>query len=205
MDMDAKLDLEGQNLCDSKVIAKLFGFKGVRRIEQLTYDGTLDAVLVKVNGREVRRYDLVPTIQKYINYLSEKAYGKNRSEREMELKEQKLEAEIALKESQSEIHRIKADIAAGRYVDVEEVALDYKKFFAIFKRFAMGMPARLVSMSSDSLEPLETRRIEKEMGAEVRRMLHSFVVSGCVPEEQERKAGKKRAKTKTVKDEEVSL
>ena len=59
-----------QNLYEPRVIAQLFGFDGPRRIEQLTRDGILDAVLVKVGGREVRRYDLVPTIQKYIDRKS---------------------------------------------------------------------------------------------------------------------------------------
>ena len=58
----------GQNLYDSRIMAQLFGFEGPRRIEQLTHDGVIDAVLVKVNGREVRRYDLVPTIQKYVKH-----------------------------------------------------------------------------------------------------------------------------------------
>lgn len=203
--MKTKINIKEQILCEPIVIAQLFNFEGVRRIEQLTSDGVLDATLVKVNGRKVRQYDLVPTIQKYVEYLSNKAHKKTCSSKEVELKEQKLEAEIALKESQGEIHRIKADIAAGRYVDVEEVALDYKKFFVTFKRFALGMPARLVSMASDSLEPLEARRIEKEMGAEVKRMLHSFVISGYTQEEQERKAGKKHAKTKATKNEKVSM
>ena len=58
-----------QNLYEPKVIAQLFNFEGPRRIEQLTRDGVLDAVLVKENGHEVRRYDLAPTIQKYVKYL----------------------------------------------------------------------------------------------------------------------------------------
>ena len=45
-----------------------------------------------------RRYNLVGSIQAYIQYLSDKAYGKAKSEKEAELKEQKLQAEIALKE-----------------------------------------------------------------------------------------------------------
>ena len=60
-----------------------------------------------------RRYDLVPTIQQYVKYLSDKAYGKDRSEKELELREQKMKADIALKESQGELHRLKTDIAAG--------------------------------------------------------------------------------------------
>lgn len=170
-----------QNLYEPRVIAQLFGFDGPRRIEQLTRDGILDAVLVKVGGREVRRYDLVPTIQKYIRHLKEKARVKGvRTEKEMELREQKLEADVALKESQGELHRLKTQIVAGEYISVEEVRLDYAKFFAVFKKFAMSMPARMGGMLSGQIEPLQVRRIEKEMSSEITGLLNSFVVAGVV-------------------------
>ena len=51
-----------------------------------------------------------------------------------------------------------------------------------------------MSMMSDSLEPVEARRVEKEMSAEVKRMLHAFVVCGYLPGE-EKTGRKKRAKT----------
>ena len=171
---------ETQNLYDSRIIAQLFGFEGTRRIEQLTHDGVLDAVLVKVNGREVRRYDLVPTIQKYVKYLSEKVKHRNHSEKEMELKEQKLEAEVALKESQGELHRLKTQIAAGEYISIDEVRIDYAKFFLVFKKFAMSIPAQVCGMLSGQLEPLEARRIEKEMAGEIADLLTSFVIAGVV-------------------------
>ena len=173
-----------------EVIAQIFGVT-VRRVQQLTQEGVVKTTEIPGEGR---RYELVPTIKTYIQYLSDKAYGKGKSEKETELRQQKLEAEIALKESQGEMHRMRAEIAAGKYIDVEEVALDYQKFFVSFKRFAISIPSRLVSMISDSLEPLEARRVEKEMNAEVKRMLRAFVVSGCVPEEPgEKKAKKNRA------------
>lgn len=174
-----------------EIIAQIFGVS-VRRVQQLTQEGIIKTDEVPGEGR---RYELVPTIKTYIQYLSDKAYGKGKSEKETELRQQKLEAEIALKESQGEMHRMRAEIAAGKYIDVEEVALDYQKFFVTFKRFALGIPSRLVSMISDSLEPLEARRVEKEMSAEVKRMLRAFVVSGYTPEPGEEKPGKKRAKT----------
>lgn len=169
-----------QNLYEPKEIARLFNFEGSRRIEQLTRDGVIDAVLVDVDGHKVRRYDLVPTIQKYVKYLSDKAYGRSRSEKEMELKEQKLEAEIALKESQGELHRLKTQIAAGEYISIDEVRLDYAKFFLVFKKFAMSIPARVCGMLSGQLEPLEARRIEKEMAGEIADLLASFVIAGVV-------------------------
>ena len=37
------------------------------------------------------------------------------------MKEQKLRAEVALKESQGELHRLRTEIAAGKYISIEEV------------------------------------------------------------------------------------
>ena len=166
----------GAQFVKVEVIGQLFGVS-VRRIQQLTQEGVIRTVEVPGQGRH---YELVPTIKTYIQYLSDKAYGKSKSEKEAELKEQKLQAEIALKESQGEMHRMRREIAAGKYLDADEVALDYQKFFVVFKRFALSIPARLVSMISDQVAPLEARKIEKEMNEEVKRMLTSFVVAGII-------------------------
>lgn len=164
----------------TEIIAQLFGVS-VRRIQQLTQDGVIQTSKILEDGRTVRRYDLVPTIQKYIKYLSEKAYGKQgRSDKEMELREQKMQADIALKESQGELHRLKTEIAAGKYISIEEVKLDYSKFFVVFKKFAMSLPQRVVGMISGQLEPAEARHVEKEIAGEVNRLLGAFVIAGIV-------------------------
>lgn len=170
------------NLVRTEIIAKLFGFSGIRRVQQLTQDGMIETVeAVDEDGKKCRRYDLIPTTQRYIQYLSEKAYGKqHRTDKEIELREQKMAADIALKESQGELHRLKTAIAAGDYISVEEVKLDYAKFFLVFKKFAMSLPARVSGMLSGQLEPLEARRIEKEISGEIAELLNSFVIAGVV-------------------------
>ena len=87
-------------------------------------------------------------------------------------------AEIALKESQGELHRLRTDIAAGKYISVEEVILDYTRFFVTFKNFAMAIPARVADMINGYAEPVEVRRIEKAIQGEIRRILTAFVVAG---------------------------
>lgn len=164
----------------TEIIAQLFGVS-VRRIQQLTQDGVIATTKIIEDGRTVRRYDLVPTIQNYIKYLSEKAYGRQgRTDKEIELREQKMEADIALKESQGELHRLKTEIAAGKYISVEEVKMDYSKFFVVFKKFAVSIPARVVGMLSGQLQPTEARKIEKELADEVNRLLGAFVIAGVV-------------------------
>lgn len=190
------------SLYRTEVIAQLFGVS-VRRIQQLTQEGVIKTTKVIEDGRTVRRYDLVPTIQNYVKYLSEKAYGKaGRSEKEMELREKKMEADAALKESQSELHRLKTEIAAGRYISIEEVKMDYAKFFVVFKKFAMALPSRIIGMIAGALEPVEARRVEKEIAQEINRLLGAFVIAGIVgPDDVEEK--KNGTKKKKVPDQEV--
>ncbi len=171
--LDSKGEIRGGSLYRVEIIAQLFGVT-VRRIQQLTQEG----VLLTKETPEGRRYDLVPTIQKYVKYLSDKAYGKNRSEKELELREQKMKAEIALKESQGELHRLKTDIAAGKYISIEEVTLDYTRFFVTFKKFAMSLPSRLSGIVSGYVDPLEARHIEKDLQDEILKLLGAFVAAG---------------------------
>ena len=164
------------------VIANLFGVS-VRRIQQLTQEG----VISTVQTSQGRRYELAPTIQKYIKYLSDKAYGKSKSETEAKLKEQKLRAEVALKESQGELHRLRTEIAAGNYISVEEVKIDYSRFFISFKKFAMSIPSKLAGRLAGFVDPVEVRSIENELQKEVTKLLKSFVVSATIEERQRTK------------------
>lgn len=177
----------GGGMYRTKIIAQLFGIT-VRRVQQLTQEG----ILQTSETAEGRRYDLVPTIQSYVQYLSDKAYGRAHSEKELELKEQKLTAEIALKESQGELHKLKAQIAAGKYITVEEVTVDYQAFFLQFKKFAKGMAPRLVDSISEfaELDPLRARQLEKTLSQEVDSQLKAFVVSAVteLPPPRKRKA-----------------
>ena len=111
-----------------------------------------------------------------------------------------MQADIALRESQGELHRLKTSIAAGDYISIEEVKLDYAKFFVVFKKFAMSLPARVSGMVSGQLEPIEVRRIEKEISSEISSYLASFVVAGIV-EPKDVKDILKNGETKTVEKE----
>ena len=162
-----------------EVIAQIFGVS-VRRIQQLTQEG----VIQTIQTSEGRRYELAPTVLRYTTYLSDKAHGKSKSETEAKLKEQKLKAEIALKESQGELHRLRTDIAAGKYISIEEVKLDYSRFFVSFKKFAMSIPSKLAGRLTGFVDPVEVRQIENELQKEVTKLLTSFVVSATIEEKQ---------------------
>lgn len=107
-----------------------------------------------------------------------------------------MRADVALKESQGELHRLKTDIAAGKYIAIEEVKIDYQKFFVSFKKFAISLPSRLIGMISAALDPSEARRLEKELADEVNKLLGAFVIAGIVEpkEEEKKKHGTKKKK-----------
>lgn len=167
------------NIVKADVIAKIFGLS-VRRIQQLTQDGVIHTV--KSSKSRNRGYDLIPTIMEYINFLKNKANGKAESKKEQDLKNKKLEVEIALKESQSELHMIKTDIAKGNYLSVEEVQLDYQKFFTVFKKMTLAIPARMAGVLNGYVEPVVIRSIEKELQDEITQMLRTFVVAAKAEE-----------------------
>lgn len=175
-------------------IAQLFGLSG-RRIEQLVADGVIDRV--RIDGGGVR-FELAPTIQKYVKYLSDKAYGKERSEAESKLKEQKLRADVALKESQGELHRLRTEIAAGNYISVEEVKADYSRFFIVFKNFALSIPGKMAGRLAGFIDPVEVREIENDLQKEVKKLLKDFVsraiTEDAVPEDitQPKRRGRPR-------------
>ncbi len=162
---------ESKGYASKDTICRLFGLSG-RRIEQLVSDGVIDRV--KTKSGEVR-FELVPTIQKYVKYLSDKAYGRERSDKEAELKEQKLRADVALKESQGELHRLRTEIAQGNYISVEEVKADYSRFFIVFKNFALSIPGKMAGRLSGFVDPVEVREIENELQKEVKKLLSDFV------------------------------
>lgn len=166
----------GGQLYESKVIAQLFGVS-VRRIQQLTQDGVLETV--HISGQR-NKYDLIPTIQAYIKYLSDKAYGREAKLSETELREKKLQAEIALKESQTELHQLRTAIANGKYISIEEAKADYTKFFAVLKRFCSGLPSRVVGMIGSRISPVESRELEKDLNKEINDILRTFVLAATV-------------------------
>ena len=85
-------------LVDSKTIAALFDMTP-RRVQQLTKDG----VIAAVKEGNANRYDLLPTIQRYIRYLTAKANGREPSKKDSEIEGRRLEAEADLKRSKADI------------------------------------------------------------------------------------------------------
>lgn len=175
-------------------LAKLFGYTDVRSIYHLTENGNIKTVDVKENGHRVKRFDLLPTITAAVTHYREKASGREHRDTETELKNQKLKAEIALKESQGELHKLRTEIAQGQYMPIDEVKLDYAKFFTVFKNFVSDIPARLISILAGTIEPVEARRLETMMNNEVQNQLRDFVLAARTPDKEPEEEPEKKQK-----------
>lgn len=104
--------------------------------------------------------------------------GDAESNKSINLQQKKLEAEVAFKEAQSELTRIKTDIANGTYIDKELVEAELSRFFLVFKKSAMSLSRKLAGEVSRYVEPIEARRIEKELSDTINDALEQMSVDG---------------------------
>ena len=127
---------ENQNLQSTKVIATLFGVS-TRRVEQLKTEG-----VIKGQGRPTK-YDLLPTIQAYIKYLSDKANGREKKETDAELETAKLEAESRFKAAKADMAELELKELQGemhRASDVEAITTDH---VMMVRSLLMSLPGKL--------------------------------------------------------------
>lgn len=159
---------------NATAISKLLG-KSVRRIQQLTQDGVLETEVPPGGG--VRKYRTCETIQCYLSHIEQKAKETGEQSKAAELTLRKLEAEVALKESQGQLHRLKTAIAEGDYIPAEQATEELEEFMAAFKKFALNIPARAVGALSGDVDALAVRAMERTMRKELEAMLATFTAA----------------------------
>ena len=108
-----------------------------RRIQQLTKEGVIQAV--KVKG--ANQYDLLPTIQAYIKYLSDKANGREQKNNENTAAKEKAEAD--LKTAKAEIAQLQLDELKGRMHRSEDVAAMTSDLVYAIRSMIIALPGRL--------------------------------------------------------------
>lgn len=146
-----------QNLQSTQVIAKIFGVS-TRRVEQLKTEG-----VIKGQGKPTK-YDLLPTIQAYIRYLSDKANGREKRQTTAELEEAKLRAEVDIKEAKAKAAQMELKELQGkmhRAEDVEAIMTDHVLFF---RSMLMAMPGKLaVDLAGTHTAPEQADRVKREV------------------------------------------
>ena len=146
-----------QNLQPSTVIAKIFGVS-TRRVEQLKTEGIIEG-----KGKPTR-YDLLPTIQAYIRYLSDKANGREKKQEDARLTTEKLEAETRIKASKAEMAELELRELKGelhRASDVEAITTDHVLFL---RSMLVALPGKLaVDLAEISTAPEAAERVKQEV------------------------------------------
>lgn len=166
---------------DSAAIGKLIG-KSARRIQQLTQEGVLETEVPPSGG--ARKYRTCETVQKYIAHVEAKAQETGENSRTAELNLKKLEAEVELKESQGQLHRLKTAIAEGKYISADQATEELAEFMAAFKKFAMNIPPRVVGTLAGYVDALTVRATEKTMRKELETMLAAFTDAAMEQQEE---------------------
>lgn len=153
-----------KNLQPTQVIAKIFGVS-TRRIEQLKTEG-----IIKGEGRPTK-YDLLPTIQAYIRYLSDKANGREKKQTDSELETSKLEAESRYKTAKAEMAELELQELQGelhRASDVEAITTDHVMFL---RSMLMALPGALAVDLAAIDKPAEAAdRIRQEVNSILNRL-----------------------------------
>ncbi|MCB6992907.1 protoporphyrinogen oxidase [bacterium 210820-DFI.6.37] len=130
------------NLYKTEVIAALFDLTP-RRVQQLTKDGVLKTTSAKEGGRRVNRYELVPTIQRYIKFLSEKSKGKNVKNTDSENESAKIEAEARYKQAKAEMVEMDLKELRGELHRAEDVEAIMTNHVYAVRSMLMTLPSRL--------------------------------------------------------------
>ena len=152
--------MAGKNLQKVEIIAKLFQVT-VRRIQQLTQDGVLQTVEVSEGNRKLRRYDLMPTIQAYIKYLSDKAYGRDQKESVSNKEEEKLQAEVDIKKAKAKIAQLELDELEGRMHSAEDVESMTTDLCLAVRSALLSMPGQLAVDVAEVTDAAEISEIIK--------------------------------------------
>jgi len=157
---------------DAKAIAQLVGCSE-RMIQIRARSGDLRTEVPP--GHKARKYPTCESVQRYIEYQKQLVRNKTACSSDMEeLSLKKLRAEVELKESQGQLHRLKTAIAEGKYLDTESAGRELAAFLRSFRQFALDMPARAVRSMPGQVDAVTAKAIEKAMRTELEAMLSAF-------------------------------
>ena len=147
-----------KNMQSSAIIARLFGVTE-RRVQQLAKEGIIPAAKSRPY-----MFDLLPTVQVYIKYLSDKANGKEQKSTDTKTAEaDKLRADADLKQFKAKMAELQYNELEGtmhRSEDVEAMTTD---LVYTVRGLIMALPGRLamdVHQAASAAEASELIRSE---------------------------------------------
>lgn len=164
---------QAPKLVGSEIIAQLFGVTS-RRVNQLAKDG----IIAAVKDKGANRYDLLPTIQRYIKYLTEKANGREQK-KDSETESRKLDAEADLKRSKADMAALQLKELEGKMHRSEDVEAATTDLVYVIRGVLMALPGRLAVDVSKANTPEEASEVIR---AEVYKALRELAAYKYDPE-----------------------
>lgn len=182
-----------QNLQGSAIIGKLFGVTD-RRVQQLAKEGIIPAVQTKPY-----KFDLLPTVQAYIKYLSDKANGKEaKSTDTVQAEADKLRAEADLKQSKAKISDMQLKELEGKMHRSEDVEAMTNDLVYTVRSMIMALPGRL---AMDVMQATSAAEASALIRSECYKILNELADYKYDPEAYQRRVRDREGWSESVADE----
>ena len=144
-------------LVGTRELAELFSIS-TRRVEQLKAEGIIEG-----EGKPTR-YKLVPTIKRYIKYLSDKANGREKKQTTAQQEEEKLRAEVRIKKAKAKTAELELDELQGKMHRAEDVEAIVTAHVYEVRSMLMAMPGKLAIDLAALHTPAEvSERVRQEV------------------------------------------
>lgn len=141
----------------SNDVAELFHLTP-QRVRQLRADGIISGY-----GKPLK-YELIETVQSYVDYLSNKAYNRVQRKENPELEKDKLEGEARIKQAKAEMAELELKELQGelhRAEDVEAITTDHALYF---RSMLMALPGKLaVDLAGTHTAAEQSARVKQEV------------------------------------------
>ena len=147
-----------KNLQGSAIIAKLFGVTE-RRVQQLAKEGIIPAAKSRPY-----MFDLLPTVQAYIKFLKDEAYGREQKSPDTKVAEaDKLRADADLKQYKAKMAELQYNELEGTMHRSEDVEAMTNDLVFLVRGMIMALPGRVamdVAQAESAAEASEIIRAE---------------------------------------------
>ena len=185
-----------QNLQSSETIGKIFGISE-RRVQQLACEGILPVVQTRPY-----KFELLPTVQTYIKYLSNLAYNKEKKVGDNKVAEsEKLRAEADLKKSKAEIVNIQLRELQGKMHRSEDVEAMTNDLVYAVRGLILALPGRLAMDVVQAATPNEASALIR---AECYKILNELSAYRYDPEEYRKKVREREGWTDALAPDEAN-
>ena len=182
-----------KNLQGSAIIAKLFGVTD-RRVQQLAKEGIIPAAQTRPY-----KFDLLPTVQAYIKYLSDKANGKEQKSTDtVQAEADKLRAEADLKQSKAKIAELQLNELEGKMHRSEDVEAMTNDLVYTIRSMIVALPGRL---AMDVVKAGSANEASALIRSECNKLLNELAGYKYDPEAYQRRVREREGWSEALEDE----